>query len=96
MDGVGFLPARPAPSRPCYTPLSMPETETAPASVHSEHTLTPREAEELHAIEQETLPCPTCSTPDYPQPLTGQKIIAPGVYEGVIFICFLCGFSELG
>lgn len=61
-----------------------------------EDVFTPPEAELLQAADRGERPC---LTPDCGLPLRGEKLIIPGVYEGIVLYCPKeeggCGFREL-
>jgi len=62
----------------------------------AEDILTPVEAQLLQAAERRERPCPH---PLCGLPLRGEKLIIPGVYEGIVLYCPPdqggCGFREL-
>ena len=62
----------------------------------AEDVLTPTEAQLLQAADQGEHPCPN---PLCGLPLRGEKLIIPGVYEGIVLYCPPeqggCGFREL-
>lgn len=61
-----------------------------------EDILTPPEVDLLQAADRGERPCPT---PGCGLPLRGEKLIIPGIYEGIVVTCPVekggCGFREL-
>ena len=53
--------------------------------------LTATEAQVLQLADRGELSCPRCG-----RGLGGEKIIEPGVYEGIVLVCLAgCGFREM-
>lgn len=52
--------------------------------------LTPREAKILQQVDRGELFCPRCG-----RCLSGDKLVADGIYEGVVIVCLTgCGWRE--
>jgi len=65
-------------------------TEVKPIIIRPEDILAPKEAETLQLADRGELLCPRCG-----QNLYSDKLIAEGIYEGVVLVCWRrCGWYE--